>query len=54
MFLMIIFSFQTNFENRMYSLKIECGPRYPDEPPLVYFVNRINMQGVNQQTGAVS
>ncbi|KAA0199577.1 hypothetical protein HAZT_HAZT008327 [Hyalella azteca] len=43
---------ETNFENRMYSLRIECGEMYPDEPPSIFFVNRINLQGVNQQTGA--
>lgn len=38
----------------MYSLKIECGTRYPDEPPTARFMSRINMNCVNSQTGLVS
>lgn len=40
-------------QNRIYSLKIQCGPNYPDEPPTVWFLTRINLPSVNQQTGKV-
>lgn len=38
---------------RIYNLKIKCGPRYPDVPPMIYFEQKIVMPGVNQSTGAV-
>lgn len=37
----------------MFSLKIECGPNYPDEPPKVKFISKIKMTGVIENTGVV-
>ncbi|KAG0151669.1 hypothetical protein CROQUDRAFT_86283 [Cronartium quercuum f. sp. fusiforme G11] len=40
-------------ENRIYDIKITCDNSYPDKPPTIYFLTKINMPCVNQTTGEV-
>ncbi|KAJ2798450.1 hypothetical protein H4R21_003929, partial [Coemansia helicoidea] len=44
----------TPFDGRIYRLRVYCGDQYPKQPPKVWFITRINMPGVDQQTGAVN
>ena len=48
-----VYNLQCSFEGRIYSLRIECGKNYPDEPPTIRFITRINLTGVNA-SGEVS
>ncbi|GAA5878045.1 hypothetical protein JCM8547_005604 [Rhodosporidiobolus lusitaniae] len=41
-------------ENRIYSLSITCGPSYPDVPPEITFLTRINLPCVDQSNGKVN
>lgn len=44
---------QSVHENRIYSLKIHCGPQYPDSPPDVTFISKVNLPCVNASNGKV-
>jgi len=43
----------TVHENRIYSLRIYCGESYPDRPPVIHFLSRVNLPFVNQANGSV-
>ncbi|KZF22312.1 UBC-like protein [Xylona heveae TC161] len=40
-------------ENRIYSLSLHCGENYPDVPPDVTFVSKINLPCVDPRNGKV-
>ncbi|CAI7608653.1 hypothetical protein N7527_006157 [Penicillium freii] len=40
-------------ENRIYSVNIHCGPDYPDNPPTIQFVSRVNIPCVDSNSGKV-
>ena len=44
---------QSAHENRIYSLRLYCGPQYPDVPPTVQFITQINLPCVNPRNGEV-
>lgn len=44
---------QSAHENRIYSLKMQCGDNYPDEPPSIQFVSQVNLPCVNPRNGVV-
>jgi ubiquitin-protein ligase len=44
---------QSVHENRIYSLRIHCDESYPDKPPAVQFLSKVNLPCVNPQNGRV-
>jgi hypothetical protein len=44
---------QSVHENRIYGVKIHCGPDYPDVPPEISFTSKINLPCVDQRNGKV-
>ena len=44
---------QSVHENRIYSVRMHCGPNYPDEPPTLQFVSQVNLPCVSPRNGAV-
>ena len=43
----------TKFDNRIFFLRIKCGPHYPSQPPEVHFQSKVNLPCVNQANGKV-
>ena len=41
-------------ENRLYELRVVCGPNYPDVAPSCRFLSKINISCVNQSNGEVN
>jgi len=44
---------QTVYENRIYTLSLTCGENYPQVPPSVRFLTRVNLTSVHRHTGIV-
>lgn len=40
-------------QNRIYSLRLICGDQYPDAPPEVWFLTKVNLPCVRQTDGKV-
>lgn len=43
----------TAHDGRIYTLRIHCGPAYPDERPNIWFRSRVNLACVDARDGRV-
>ncbi|KAG0676894.1 E2 ubiquitin-conjugating protein mms2 [Pichia californica] len=43
----------SNHENRIYSLRIICDNNYPEKPPIVKFISKINLPCVDKSNGTI-
>ncbi len=43
----------TVHDGRIYTLRIVCGPQYPDAAPQIWFRSKINLSCVDQRDGRV-
>lgn len=41
-------------QNRIYSLRLFCGDRYPDAPPEIWFLTKVNLPCVSPTDGKVN
>ncbi|XP_022082421.1 ubiquitin-conjugating enzyme E2 variant 2-like [Acanthaster planci] len=44
---------ETHFRERIYMLKLKCDSQYPNKPPTIRFVTRINLPHVNDRDGTL-
>lgn len=45
----IIGPMNTKFDQRIFSLKVICGPDYPKIPPTIRFITKINLPGIDSK-----
>ena len=44
---------QTAFDGQIYTTSIMCDDHYPDAPPTIRFITRVNLTCVNPNNGLV-
>lgn len=41
------------FENRIYTVSLLCGDKYPQQPPTVRFITKVSMHSVSKHSGVI-